>query len=406
MQLSSVNLAEAVKAFVPPLDMTGVPGLTDIQVPDISVLVVNKPFESKLSLPNLPTLSKMDITKKGVGFLSKFKTPAFPAGFSIGGTMKLDDFCFGQTSDSEGSLTLRALLSSVLPKLDLGQLALPDGFPNPLDIQLNQFCYNRESRQLSLSVRVPGTIELIPSQTGLLSLTDTEASVSVDSSASKPKIAFSASSTSSLGGVQLNVNTKRTANGEFFFETATATPSVSLTNLASSLGSAGEQIGTFMTSAGLSDFTLSNVLLQVRTSPRVLTFKATASYKALANVKVEIILYKPFTNDSTIAIGMETSQVSLSEVVGVFAGGIDISNIPFVGSASLPSASVILVNSQVPLGVTLPFDQPSLAELASSLKPGSRLSALFPLQFPRVGRKNLRASITLKRIDFNVSVKK
>ena len=161
-----------------------------------------------------------------------------------------------------------------------------------------------------------------------------------------------------------------------------------------------------MTSAGLSDFTLSNVLLQVRTSPRVLTFKATASYKALANVKVEIILYKPFTNDSTIAIGMETSQVSLSEVVGVFAGGIDISSIPFVGSASLPSSSVILVNSQVPLGVTLPFDQPSLAELASSLKPGSRLSALFPLQFPRVGRKNLRASITLKRIDFNVSAKK
>ena len=120
----------------------------------------------------------------------------------------------------------------------------------------------------------------------------------------------------------------------------------------------------------------------MKTSPKQLNFKATASYKTLPDVHVEFLVYKPFTNDSTIAIALETKAVALNQVVEAFVEGADISSVPFIGSASLPSTSVILVNRHLPTGVTLPFSTPSLVELSSALKAGSRISALFPVNFP------------------------
>ena len=401
--MSSINLANAVKAFIPPLDMTSVPGLKDVQVPEISISIVNKPFQNTIALPGLPTLSKMDLSKKGVGFLSKFQTTSLPTGYSMGGAMSVDDFCFGQADASQASLKLRAIISTILPDIDLDQLSIPDSFPNPLDIQLNQFCFSRANRQMNLSVSVPGTIDLIPGHSGLLSLTNTDASVSIDSNSNPKKIAFSATSTSSLGGMQLNVSTARDSDGEFFFEATPASRSATLTQIASNLGTAGTEVAAFMSSVGLSDFTLSDVLLQVKTSPTTLTFKASASYKTLASVSVEFVVYQPFTSNNTIALAMETSSISLTKVVSTFVDGVDISDVPFIGSASLPAASVLLVNRKLPTGVVLPFSTPSLSELSSSLKAGSRISALFPLNFPRAGLKNLHANIRPNRIDFRVS---
>ena len=204
----------------------------------------------------------------------------------------------------------------------------------------------------------------------------------------------------SIGSINFNATIKK----EDSSASATASiPSASLTQLASSLGSAGSDVASFMSSVGLSDFNLNDIVLNVKTLPRMLSFKATASYKTLPDVQVEFLVYQPGTNNSTIALAMETNPVSLSNVVSAFVDGVDISDVPFIGSASLPAASVLLVNRKLPTGVVLPFSTPSLSELSSSLKAGSRISALFPLNFSRAGLKNLHANIRPNRIDFRVS---
>ena len=204
----------------------------------------------------------------------------------------------------------------------------------------------------------------------------------------------------SFGSTTFNATVKKEGTSV----TATASvPSTTLTQLASGLGSAGSEIASFMTSVGLSDFTLNDIYFQAKTSPKMLHFKATASYKTLPNVGVEFLLYKPKTSDSTIALGIQTQSANLNDVVGAFLDGVDISQAPFIGSASLPSASLILVNRQLPNGLTLPFSTPSLSELSSALGRNSHVSALFPVTFPRVGQKNLRASLQNFQIDFTVS---
>ena len=204
----------------------------------------------------------------------------------------------------------------------------------------------------------------------------------------------------SIGSINFNATIKKEGSSA----SATASiPSASLTQLASSLGSAGSDVASFMSSVGLSDFNLNDIVLNVKTLPRMLSFKATASYKTLPDVQVEFLVYQPNTNDSTIALAMETNPVSLSNVVSAFVDGVDISDVPFIGSASLPAASVLLVNRKLPTGVVLPFSTPSLSELSSSLTAGSRISALFPLNFPRAGMKNLQARIRSHRLDFRVS---
>ena len=330
-------------------------------------IIVNQSFGSKLK-KNSPRRIKLCKTPADCNFLPSFQTP-------------------------DPSLSLADLIQAAVPGVDISSIEPPPGLPSLSNVFIHRIHVDLATKAMSADVKLAGqTFTLIPNY---LSLDEIAFHFSVLGKSFNATI----SGVGSLGPLDFDMTIAKEGGA---VSATTNIPSLSLTHLASNLGSAGSDVTSFMSNVGLSDFTLRDIFLEVKTSPKQLNFKATASYKTLPDVHVEFLVYKPFTNDSTIAIALETEAVALNEIIGTFVDGVDISEVPFIGSASLPAASIILVNRNIPVGVTLPFRASSLAELSSALDPDVRISALFPVTFPRVGSKNLRASLKKVQIDFTV----
>ncbi|XP_065177980.1 uncharacterized protein LOC135808686 [Sycon ciliatum] len=410
----SINVATAIKGFIPTLDLTGVPGISSLQLPEFA-MSFRRPRIGLPALPPLPNFRvpnirlpspKLSIPRlqlPGINFNANFQPqlPSLPDLFSISAGIGVGPLCLNLKNEADGSAaSLTAVLQVIFPSLDISSLGIPDTFQNLLSVEVEELCYNSTLRTFTAALRYPGTIEMVPSKPGYVSLTNTMVRVVVDASRRPVRFDFSAASEASLGTFPLQVSFKRDRSGSFMFSATPVQDTITSRDIVSSFGSAGSDLASALDDLQLSDVTLSNLLITAFNRPDLtLRFTATVSYRDLPSVTFELVLSKPFTSQSLLALGIRTTSATLANVVKSVIPSADISDLPFVGDFTVPAVGVLLSSRNVPEIRTLPFVNADLSTLASRVS-NARISLLFPVTFPRVGRKDFVAAFRGLSFDF------
>eukprot|EP00117_Sycon_ciliatum_P040158 scpid4571/ scgid0758/ len=409
----SIDLAAALKGFIPTLDLTSIPGFGDLQLPGFG-LSIRKPRIGLPALPTLPDFSaklpKVRSPLRGVN-LPRFQLPGvnFNAVFSpsignplsIGGGLGVGPLCLNMKDNVDQSpASLNAIVQSLFSSLDIQSLNLPEAFEDLLDISVSELCYNRTNKTFTADVSWPNTIELIPSKPGYLSLTNTNVRVVIDASRKPVQFDFSAESTTTLATFPLQVAFTRERSGAFMFTATPTRDEITTGDIAKSFGSAGAELQQALDAIQLSDVTLSNLKIEIFKTPDLtMRMAATVSYRDLPSVSFEMVVHKPFQAGSYLALGIRTTSTTFAKVVGSVLPSIDISDVPLVGDLTVPATAVLVRSTGALSAVNMPFDDTDIKSLASKVTT-TKISLLFPVNFPRVGKKNFIAAFKGISFDF------
>ena len=412
----SINLAAAIKGFLPSIDLTGIPGISGLQLPEFS-LAIRKPRlpglpafpklpDFSLRLPNvrprLPRLKLPSLQLPGVNFAALFRPlkVGLPDLLSIGGGLGLGPLCFNFKDGEDGPpAPLSAITEVVFPALSIG--SLPEPFGALLDVQVRELCLNRSAKTFTADVLFPTPIEVVPSKPGLMTIPTMMVRVVVNAARRPIKFDFTASAEVTFGGIDLEFFFQKTQNGNYvFIARQPAGTSLAASQLPTLFGA--PEVTEVLDTLQLSPLTLSNFQFTISRQPMVMIHvTATVSYRQLPSVTLELVLSKPFTTSASMAAGIRTSSATLADIVSSIVPDVDISDVPVVGDVTVPSTAAIYVNASLPATLNIPFSTPDLAVLGrSQLK--TKLSLLFPVTFPRVGRKNFVAAFNRINIDFEV----
>ena len=401
---------------MPPIDLTGVPGISGLTLPEFS-LAIRKPrlpslpplpafpsFSANLPglRPKIPRLGSPSLRRPGVNFLSVFRPqlPGVPDVLSIGGGIGVGPLCLELEEGENGpAASLNAVTDTIFPALNIGNL--PEPFEALLNVEVNELCLDRAEKTFTADVRFPSTIEIIPSKPGFLSLTDTSVRVVVNASASPMQFDFSASSTTSLGRFPLDVAFSKTKGGSYSFAASPVSDTLTANDLATAIGS--EELRNTLDEMQLTALTLSGLELAVFSdSGLCIRFTATVSYRELPSVSVELFIKRPFTSSASVAVGISTTSSTLAKIVSSLVPSIDISDVPLVGDLMVPAVAAVYTNATIPATPNIPFIDPELAVLGSSLLK-TKFTFLFPLNLPRIGRKNFIGALKGLSFEFTVS---
>lgn len=360
-----------------------------------------------MKLPNIrarvPRLSAPSLNVPGVNFLAFFRPGkvGLPDVLSIGGGLGLGPLCFNLKNEDDGTgAQLSTITDVVFPTLSIGDL--PQPFGSLLDVEVRELCLNRTAKEFTAEVAWPSKIDLVPSKSGFLSLSNTVVRV-VISAAQRPILFdFSAQSTASLGKFPVDVAFARSRSGSYIFTATPADDSISVSEIVEIFGDSAGDIQTALDNLQLSPLTLSGLRVEVaRKSDVRISFAGTVSYRKLPSVTFELVVNRLFTYSATLALGISTTTSTLANVVSSVVPSVDISDIPVVGDITLPAVSCLFTNASLPAQLSLPFTNAELVKLAS-VRLDTRISFLVPINFPRVGRKDFKAGLQSLRFEFRV----
>ena len=343
----------------------------------------------------------------GAQFLGTFRLPN--VSFSIGGQLKVGSFDFGQIYlPGELQLSIRLLLNAILPSLDLSALTLPLNFPSPLDIALRHFGYDPNLKIMNLTVGMLSNISLIPFKPNFFKLQNIQAEILINTSLPTLSVDFEATGVSFLGSLGLNVRISKKL-GLFMFEGYPTLKDITIGQIETDLGeivmpAVNSPLGSFLSSIGLRDFTISDVRLTAQFGTKIsFIFSGRPSFGSWPNMTVEFMIFDAFTVNATVAIGLSIPSVSLSSMVSTFFPSIDISNVPVLGSFTIPKCHLLIVNDTLRApSLHLPFNSPALRTLAGLVRPHVLLSGLIPMAFPNIGTVDMYAAFGKFMIEFKV----
>ena len=161
-----VTLAVVVESFklsdllnkVSGVDISLVPLLGTVTIPKISVFTSTEALQRNL-LPDLTTLDLLPVSK-GVTLVAEIELKSGePTQFHI--HLTADGATF-QPVDNTAKLKLSTIAEALLAGVAIDSLPLPPGFSSPLDLEITDINYDHSTKQITATVSVGGTVELIP----------------------------------------------------------------------------------------------------------------------------------------------------------------------------------------------------------------------------------------------------
>lgn len=158
LSVDSFKLSDLIKKLSG-VDISSIPVLGTLTIPTIGVVVSTGTVTTNF-LPQLVGVVLNPIPL-GVTLVTKItlKSGENPLLFHI--HLSADNATF-EIGDASVKLTLATLVDTLIPGVSASALTLPPGFPNPVTVSVNKFSYNHGTKQLTVTMSLGGSIDLIP----------------------------------------------------------------------------------------------------------------------------------------------------------------------------------------------------------------------------------------------------
>ena len=359
VDMSNIKLASVLNDVVG-LGISGIPYFGGAVLPKIALAYASRDINlPKNIFVKSHLLSNIGSSlKKGFTALIKFSFSNQPIKLHYSGGALLTF-----SPATPGSLKLKTLISAI-PKFDLSRVPLPPGVSGVLKLNIETFSLNIKTKNMKLVVRYPGSLKFFK---GLLSVYNLRLTILKGPT----------------GGIKVNVIgdlrisrrefhvsfTQYKRSGKYIFRArAKRLPiTINFQSIAKKL------VGLNLPSALRKSVIVSHLAIKgmVASGKSELIVSSTAG-----NVQVYIIYKK--AGSSRKAIAIEMSNIKLASVLRDIIG-LDISRIPYFGSAVLPKIALTYASRDISLPKNIFTKSRLLSNIGGSLKKG--FTALIKFSF-------------------------
>ena len=269
-------------------------------------------------------------------------SPSLPLSLSLSLSLFLSLSRFLQTPTA--SLTLPNIISLFFPRLNLGTLSLPYGFPQLASIHISRFYFDPQINLFAIQAGLFGSFPIIPNH---FDLTNVNVAVIYENKSTN----FSVSGTTRIGINFANVTVRKL--GAMFAAEARFITDLTVTNILNAFGVSylpgGSDLIDTLKKKGIDSFRIRKAYFNVTwsgTKANTILIGGEPVLPGWPKTKVEAFLLNLDSARKRAVVGFDIASDKLSKLV-LAVSGMNVTDIPYFGTMTLPRMAITIANDDI-----------------------------------------------------------